>query len=452
MLSDFIKALRSSNVTVSTAESIDANKVLATVGIENKLLLKHALSMALAKGIDDKKSFSECFDLFFDQNMRLDETKDHDHQLSVESEDEHTKAADVLNSLEGETLLSILESDDQIALQQLLAAAVQDVQLQNIRIFTQRGVYMRRILEKIGIDTVDERLYTPTDNDDAEKSDFDTLKNLKASLIEDVANIVDKNLLLYTANGANNLRQEILQKTPLARIEVRDFKVMKQLVSKLAKKLTSIHSRRRRKAKRGYLDVRQTIRKNIQYDGIMFDTIWKRVQIDRPKVIAICDVSGSVSQVARFLLLFLYSVSEIIPKVRSFAFSNVLGEVTELFENNSAEVALAETIKKWGSGSTDYGGALSELERVVGHEIDHRTTVLILGDARSNYGDPGHLALRRIHNRAKKVIWLNPEPRSFWDTGDSEMQKLGACCDRVEPCRTLNHLERIISDIARTAA
>ena len=452
MLSDFIKALRSSNVTVSTAESIDANKVLATVGIENKLLLKHALSMALAKGIDDKKSFSECFDLFFDQNMRLDETKDHDRQLSVESEDEHTKAADVLNSLEGETLLSILESDDQIALQQLLAAAVQDVQLQNIRIFTQRGVYMRRILEKIGIDTVDERLYTPTDNDDAEKSDFETLKNLKASLIEDVANIVDKNLLLYTANGANNLRQEILQKTPLARIEVRDFKVMKQLVSKLAKKLTSIHSRRRRKAKRGYLDVRQTIRKNIQYDGIMFDTIWKRVQIDRPKVIAICDVSGSVSQVARFLLLFLYSVSEIIPKVRSFAFSNVLGEVTELFENNSAEVALAETIRKWGSGSTDYGGALSELERVVGHEIDHRTTVLILGDARSNYGDPGHLALRRIHNRAKKVIWLNPEPRSFWDTGDSEMQKLGACCDRVEPCRTLNHLERIISDIARTAA
>ena len=452
MLSDFIKALRSSNVTVSTAESIDANKVLATVGIENKLLLKHALSMALAKGIDDKKSFSECFDLFFDQNMRLDETKDHDRQLSVESEDEHTKAADVLNSLEGETLLSILESDDQIALQQLLAAAVQDVQLQNIRIFTQRGVYMRRILEKIGIDTVDERLYTPTDNDDAEKSDFETLKNLKASLIEDVANIVDKNLLLYTANGANNLRQEILQKTPLARIEVRDFKVMKQLVSKLAKKLTSIHSRRRRKAKRGYLDVRQTIRKNIQYDGIMFDTIWKRVQIDRPKVIAICDVSGSVSQVARFLLLFLYSVSEIIPKVRSFAFSNVLGEVTELFENNSAEVALAETIRKWGSGSTDYGGALSELERVVGHEIDHRTTVLILGDARSNYGDPGHLALRRIHNRAKKVIWLNPEPRSFWDTGDSEMQKLGASCDRVEPCRTLNHLERIISDIARTAA
>ena len=184
----------------------------------------------------------------------------------------------------------------------------------------------------------------------------------------------------------------------------------------------------------------------------MFDTIWKRVQIDRPKVIAICDVSGSVSQVARFLLLFLYSVSEIIPKVRSFAFSNYLGEVTELFENNSAEVALAETIKQWGSGSTDYGGALSELERLVGHEIDHRTTVLILGDARSNYGDPGHLALRRIHNRAKKVIWLNPEPRSFWNTGDSEMQKLGACCDRVDPCRTLNHLERIISDIARTAA
>jgi len=450
MLPDFIKALRASNVAVSTAESIDANKVLTTIGIENKLLLKYSLSMALAKGIDDKKRFDECFDVFFNQNTQPHLITNAVPLLSLEFTDESRNTTDTLGSSEGETLLSILKTEDKVALQQLLAAAAQDVQLQNIRIFTQRGVYMRRILEKIGIDSVDEHLYQRS-SDDQEKSNFTTLKNLKASLIEDVANIVEKSLLLYTANSANNLREEILQKTALASIEVRDFKVMKQLVTKLAKKLTSIHSRRRRRAKRGHLDVRQTIRKNIQYDGVMFDTVWKRIQIDRPKVIALCDVSGSVSQVARFLLLFLYSVSEIIPKVRSFAFSNYLGEVTGLFESSSAEVALAETIRLWGSGSTDYGGALSELERLVGDEIDHRTTVLILGDARSNYGDSGHLALRRIHNRAKRVIWLNPEPRSFWNTGDSEMKKLGACCDKVDPCRTLNHLERIISDIARTA-
>ena len=186
-------------------------------------------------------------------------------------------------------------------------------------------------------------------------------------------------------------------------------------------------------------------------DGLLFDTVWKRVRVDRPKVIAVCDVSGSVAQVARFMLLFLYSVSEVIPKVRAFAFSNYLGEVTDLFETLPVEEALTKTINDWGMGSTDYGGALSELERLTLDDIDHRTTVLILGDARSNYGDPGDRALRRIHERARRVLWLNPEPPSFWNSGDSEMQKLGACCDRVEPCRTLRHLERVVSEIARTA-
>jgi uncharacterized protein with von Willebrand factor type A (vWA) domain len=197
--------------------------------------------------------------------------------------------------------------------------------------------------------------------------------------------------------------------------------------------------------------VRHTIRRNIEYDGLLFDTVWKRVRVERPKVIAVCDVSGSVAQVARFLLLFLYSMTEVIPKVRAFAFSSQLGEVTDLFERLPVAEAITATLNAWGMGSTDYGGALAELERLTLADIDHRTTVLILGDARSNYGDPGDRALRRIHERARRVLWLNPEPRTFWDTGDSAMHTLGVCCDRVESCRTLRHLERIVSEIARTA-
>jgi uncharacterized protein with von Willebrand factor type A (vWA) domain len=102
-------------------------------------------------------------------------------------------------------------------------------------------------------------------------------------------------------------------------------------------------------------------------------------------------------------------------------------------------------------GATDYGGALAELERLTHADIDHRTTILVLGDARSNYGDAGERSLRRLHERARRVIWLNPEPRALWNSGDSEMRKLGSCCDTVEACRTLRHLERVISEIARTA-
>ena len=90
-------------------------------------------------------------------------------------------------------------------------------------------------------------------------------------------------------------------------------------------------------------------------------------------------------------------------------------------------------------------------ERLTLADIDQRTTVIILGDARSNYGDAGERSLRRIHERARRVLWLNPEPAAFWNSGDSEMQKLGAACDKVESCRTLKHLERVVSEIARTA-
>ena len=99
----------------------------------------------------------------------------------------------------------------------------------------------------------------------------------------------------------------------------------------------------------------------------------------------------------------------------------------------------------------DYGRALADLESIVLDDIDQRTTVLILGDGRSNYSDPGIEHLRRIHERARNVLWLNPEPRAFWNSGDSEMRRLGRACDRIDSCRSIQDLERLVSEIMRTA-
>jgi len=456
-LSNFIKALRAADVRVSTAESIDAAAALDCVGFNDRLLLKLALGQVLAKNIDDKARFEHCFDRYFsapETNPAADQAVA-DAVADIRADD--GVAGEGMPGSGGggsggaeDPLTALLEAGDGGTLQQRIALAARNVQLQNIRLFTQRGMYIRRILEDLGIEAFDDTLLALIRADDDDPRAL-RMREQKARLIETVAAQVDRELLLYTANAGQRLREEILQRTPLARIEMRDFKVMHELVRKLAKRLIALHARRRHVARRGRLDVRHTIRRNIEYDGLMFDTVWKRVRVDRPKVIAVCDVSGSVAQVARFLLLFLYSMSEVIPKVRSFAFSNYLGEVTDLFETRPVEDAIAETLQTWGMGSTDYGGALAELERLTAADIDHRTTVLILGDARSNYSDPGDRALRRIHERARRVLWLNPEPRALWNSGDSEMRKLGACCDRVEPCRSLVHLERIISEIARTA-
>ena len=184
----------------------------------------------------------------------------------------------------------------------------------------------------------------------------------------------------------------------------------------------------------------------------MFETHWKSTKIDRPKVFAVCDVSGSVSAVSRFLLMFLYSVSEVLPKVRSFAFSSRLEEVTELFERQDLEEAVAVVQHRFGNMSTDYGRALQDFERLCLNDIDYRSTVIILGDARSNYGNPRSEILREIYGRAKQVIWLNPEPRPLWSLGDSEMLKFKPNCTRVDVCNTLAHLEHIVSDLLRSAS
>lgn len=226
---------------------------------------------------------------------------------------------------------------------------------------------------------------------------------------------------------------------------------MQALVRKLAKRLVALHSRRRKVAQRGVLDVRHTIRRNIEFDGLLFDVVWRRRKIERPKIVAVCDVSGSVANVARFLLLFLYSVSEVLPKVRSFVFSSVLAEVTELFATHAVEEAVTITLQRHGWGSTDYGMAFAQLVEQALDDIDHRTTVLIVGDARSNHGYAGLRELRLVHARAKRVIWLNPESRAFWGIGDSEMPRLATACDRVDPCRSLRQLEHLVGELMRCA-
>ncbi len=451
VLANFVKALRACDVRVSTAESIDAAAALDLVGFEHRTLVKEALGQVLAKTPDDKARFNDCFERFFTFEAIDSDAAADTAQTPQQNGTPGLEPGEGGSGSGGDGgLAAVLERGDGAAMQQLVASAARNVQLQNIRLFTQRGMYIRRMLEDMGIEELDDLLYglLKANDDDARGLQ---LKAQKARLIENVAELVDRQMLMYTANAWPKLREEMLEKTPLARIEMRDFKVMQELVRKLAKRLVSLHSRRRRVSRRGQLDVRHTIRRNIEYDGLLFDTVWKRVRVDRPKVIAVCDVSGSVAQVARFLLLFLYSVAEVLPKVRAFAFSSHLGEVTALFEHKPVEQAVVEAINTYGMGSTDYGGALAELERLTLADIDQRTTVIILGDARSNYGDAGERSLRRIHQRARRVLWLNPEPKAFWNSGDSEMQKLGAACDRVESCRTLKHLERVVSEIARTA-
>jgi len=264
-----------------------------------------------------------------------------------------------------------------------------------------------------------------------------------------VRGFVERQLQLYAGAPTQAMHEAFLRAKPLSAIERRDLPRVRDIVRKIARKLAARHARRQRRQRRGVLDVRRTMRQNAAYGGVMFDPVWRTEVVDRPRVVVICDVSGSVSAYARFLLLFVYSLQELMSDLRSFAFIADLVEVSDLFDALPLERAVDEVMRSVGGSGSDYGRMLEDVEKQLLPQIDRRTTVLILGDARNNNGPARVELLEAVHRRARRLIWLNPEARSSWGYGDSEMLRYAVHCDLVRECRSLRDLERMLDDLLR---
>lgn len=450
VVADFIRALREADVRVSPSEAIDAGETLATLGFEDRALLREGLALALAKSTPEKQLFDETFDRFFTFGVFTSAAEVGEARPGT---DETRSPSDA--SGDSADLLSVLQNDDRAELQARLADAARKVGVDDIRYFTQRGQFVLRIMREMGVGDLDDAITQARGGGSGEGGVGGSprarqLEAARESLRLEVRDYVERRLALFAGNAGRRLREEVLTTVRLANVDRRDLPLMRNLVHKMARRLAALHSRRRKVARRGQLDVRRTIRANIETEGVLFRTIWKRRRIDRPKVFALCDVSGSVSTFSTFLLMFLHSLHDVLPTVRSFAFSGALGEVTELFERESLERAVAETVDRWG-GASDYGEALLDFAKLALDDVDHRTTVLILGDARSNDRNPRVEILRKVQDRARRVIFLNPEPRSRWDTGDSVMRAYGSACERTLVCASLRDLEAVVTDIVRSA-
>ena len=445
-LRDFIHILRSSDLRVSTSESIDAMNVVSEIGLDDKSLLRDSLSFSLAKTLREKEIFNECFDNFFEENymnLKSDELPEENHERDIEFDD--------LNNSENiqKSLEELYKNSDKTSLMTAMALAARDANLQDIKLFTQVGMFTRKIFDEMGLETLNNDIFQASRQGDTKRES--ELKNIRESLRLEIRDYVENQVKLRTTNAGKQLREDALSQMRLTQADKSDYQIMSGIIKKMARRLISVHSRRKRKSQRGVLDIRSTIRANQEYDGILFETIWKKTKVDRPKIVALCDVSGSVANVSRFFLMFLHSLTEILPNVRTFAFSNKAGEVTDLFENKDIEVAAAETLLLNGGGSTDYGQAFVDLEGLLENNIDRKTTVIILGDARSNYGDPRCDVLKTIQEKSKRILFLNPEPKSVWGTGDSEMLRFVPYCSKSKVCSSLFDLERVVDDMLRSS-
>jgi uncharacterized protein with von Willebrand factor type A (vWA) domain len=489
-LSNFIRALRNAEVRVSTAETLDAFNAMELVGYRDRAFLKDALSMVLPKTADEKDTYSECFDSFFSfKKFETDPPRPGESEETDESaegsDDERAeggqgaegegrgagtgggrkskKRPSAINEEEEEDLGAgemteptselgkLLITGARTELAMAMASAAEAVNLKEIQVFTQKGLYTRKIMEAMGLNDLSREITSLRQSRPVPARRLgQELKKRREWLREQVRDYVEQQFLLHADATGRRLREELLRKVKLSNVEQRNFRLIQEVVFRMAKKLAALHSRRKKIFKRGALNVPRTLRHNMAYDGSIFELHWKSVKIDRPKVFAICDVSGSVANYARFMLMFLYSLEEVMPKVRSFAFSSDLAEVTELFERNKIEDAIAKALRDYAGGSTDYGQAFLDFKKNCLDDVDNRTTIIILGDARNNYGDPRADILKEMYDRCKRLIWLNPEPRNSWTVGDAEMRRYSAYCHQVEECNSLMHLERIVGNLLRT--
>ena len=439
VLTDFVKALRNSNVRVSPAETIDAVSVVNTVGYDDKELLKRTLSIVLPKTPDEKKKFEECFDDFFTDEIKQQISID-TNQLTDIKDIDSDLAQKLLEGSQGELMLSI-------------ADAAEKVEIREIKYFTQRSVFTRRILEKMGVGKLeDELMQMGSAREEELPSELEQeLRNQLTNLRERVSDYVQQQFLLHGDVSGEQLREQVFKSMNMAQIDRTYMHEVHSLVRKMAKKLANLHSRRKKNFKKGKLDIRKTIRDNWVNQGILFDLSWAYKKVDRPKIYVICDVSGSVGAYARFMLMFLFSLTEVVSKLRAFVFSSNLGEVTSDFNDAQLDEAIEKALQKHGGGSTDYGQALTDFVSLCLDEIDKKTTVVILGDARNNFGPEKAHLMKSINERAKQVFWLNPEGKYRWDTGDSVMTTYSAYCTKVFQCGNIDQLERVISTLLKTA-
>lgn len=486
LLTSFIRALRNADIRISTAETLDAFNTVRQVGYRDRQLLKNSLALVLPKTLDEKAAFDTCFDQFFSFRERSalnppSPTRDSDIESgapagngetggggessgkggwSAQSFDEQTSAQET-EPREDELDAGEL-SASQSALGQLLTrassmeiniainAAGQQVNVHEIEMFTQKGVYTRRILDAMGGTELQQEIFTLSESASIpDRLLAQDLGHRRDWLRERIRDYVEHQFLLHADVNGRRLRESLLRDVRLSSIEQHHYRQLRDIVHRMARKLVAAYSRRRKIVSRGQLHVPRTLRRNMKYDDAVFDLHWKSVKAEQPKVFAICDVSGSVADYARFMLMFLYSLEEVLPKVRTFAFSSEIGEISQLFRRHPVDDAIALALRQYGGGSTDYGQALADFHERCLDDIDRRTTLIILGDARNNHGDARTDALKDLYDRARRVIWLNPEARPLWNTGDSEMWHYSPYCHQVDECGTLAQLERIVRRLLR---
>ncbi len=464
---EFTNLLRKSGIRVSVAEGIDAFQALEELSISDREVFKDALRASMVKRGDEIATFDELFDLYwsgFYDNLKesFGDLGGQMGEMGIDLESLMRQMAEMMRGMDGEMdlgeLARALLTQDLSSLENMIRAAAEQAGTDRIENMLQVGFFSRRTNEQLDLEGAGgelESLMAKMAELGMGSEEVEGMRQLIQKLLENmrraVKNFVERELQTRNHDYMEKFRKEMLQEKSFYHLTEDEIARMREVVNRLAQRIKNVLSVRKKRIKKGKLDLHQTLRRNMARGGIPFEVIYKHRRKDRPKLVILCDVSSSVANVSRFMLQFMYGLSEAFTKIRSYVFVSDLGEVTSIFKDTDVNSAIEKALDGGDVINvytrSNFGHAFHDFWRDHLSTIDNRTTVLVLGDARNNYNDPKAWCLRDVHNKAKNVVWLNPESPSAWGFGDSVMDRYMPYCDIVEECRNLRQLAKIVDQI-----
>jgi len=480
LLNGFIVELREAGLPVSLTENLDAMAAIEHIPLEERETFKYALAATLVKNNAHWRSFETVFEVYFSLRGA---------KYGIDDDSLESDLADLLDDAEnngageGEGGQSGQGGGDALTpeeLQQLLYQAMMKGDEALMRAIARQAVkrfagmepgrpvggtyYLYRTLRNLDLDNLLEKMMEQRRQsaEDAgepmspleERLEKDEYEHRVEALKKEIEAEIRRRLVADRGVEAmaKTLRKPLPEDVDFMHASREEMIGLRKALIPLTRRLAVRLARKRRHNRKGPLDFRRTVRASLSYGGVPAEPKFRHPKPHKPEIFVIADISGSVAAFARFTLMLVYAISGQFSKVRSFVFIDGIDEVTSFFEGvedvtEAVHRVNTEADVVWVDGHSDYGHAFEVFHNKWGKEIGPKTTVIILGDARNNYHASQSWVIKEMQHKARHVYWLNPEPKSYWDTGDSIVGDYGAHCDDVFECRNLRQLERFVEHL-----
>ena len=474
LLNGFIVELRQAGLPVSLTENLDAVAAVKHIPIEDREAFKYSLAATLVKNHSHWRAFETVFEVYFslrgeEYNLseELPDDASSEDSLSADNEQQLGQMPGQGGGQEGlsqeqlaEMLYRSLMNSDQNLMRAVSRVAVQRFAGMEPGRPVGGTYYLYRTLRNLDLEGVLERMLEEAES---AESNLDSLsqklvKDEYEHRIEELKKQIEAEIRrrLVADRGveamAKTLRKPLPEDVDFMHASREEMVALKRAIWPLTRKLAARLARKRRHGRKGPLDFRNTVRHSLSYGGVPAEPKFKYPKPAKPEIMVIADISGSVAAFARFTLHLVYALNSQFSKVRSFVFIDGLDEVTPYFEGVDDITAAIHRVNTeadviWVDGHSDYGHAFEVFNEQYGKDVGPKTTVMILGDARNNYHASQSWVVKELESKARKVFRLNPEPRSYWDTGDSIVSEYSTYCEGTFEVRNLRQLEAFVENL-----